>query len=173
MNNETILIFVIFTSLKYPINLTNFFNSKKHFFKKNIELFHTNLPSNSSWSTFRAATNISRHFNLTASVVFVLGGGNCVGSFLSFSLSFSSRAFSDFSFLSFEELLLDSFELFVFEPDTNFFQFFISVFDKLTTSSSVLDFLKAFTVIPIRVLVKTSKSICIFCSSFSKSRACS
>lgn len=128
------------------------------------------LPSNSSLSAFIAAANISLHFNLTASVVLVLGGGNCVGNFLSFSRSFSSRPFSSFSFFGFDELPLDSLGL---EPDINFFQFLISVFARLITSSSLLDFLSAFTVIPMCVLVKTSKFISNFCSSFNKSNACS
>lgn len=58
-------------------------------------------------------------------------------------------------------------------PDKNFFQFLIRVFDKEITSSSLLDFLKAFTVIPMRVLVKSSKLTGNFWSILSNSKACS
>lgn len=49
----------------------------------------------------------------------------------------------------------------------------MSVFDKDITSSSLLDFLNAFTVIPIRVLVNSSRSTGNFCNILSNSIACS
>lgn len=55
----------------------------------------------------------------------------------------------------------------------NFFQFLINSFEREITSSSVLDFRSAFTVIPIRVFVNRSKSTGNFWSVFKSSRACS
>jgi hypothetical protein len=78
---------------------------------------------------------------------------------------------SSLSFFGLDELVPDDSR--AFEPDRNFFQCFMRVFDRLITSSSLLDFLSAFTVIPMRVFVRTSKLMFRVCNCFSKSRACS
>lgn len=78
--------------------------------------------------------------------------------------------FNNFLFLTY---VLNSITCYTYIPDKNFFQFLIRVFDKEITSSSLLDFLKAFTVIPMRVLVKSSKLTGNFWSILSSSKACS
>jgi len=72
-----------------------------------------NLPP----SPLTAAHKSSRHLSLTASVVFEEAGGNDVGTFFSFSLSFDSASlgFSSFS-LDFFELPAVSLLLVEFEP---------------------------------------------------------
>lgn len=144
------------------------------------------LPSNSSLSTLMAAASISLHFSRTASVVLLLGGGNCTGAnfFPSFSRSLVSSFFGSFSFLLLfcdDELLLLLLPVvlldcccFVFAALMYFFfQFLINVFDRLITASSLLVLRRSLTVMPMCVLVKTSKFTDIFCSCFNRSNACS
>nr|CAD7602970.1 unnamed protein product [Timema genevievae] len=58
-------------------------------------------------------------------------------------------------------------------PERNFFQFLINVLDRLITSSSEVDLRRALTVMPILVLVRTSRFTGIVCSAFKSSSACS
>uniref|UniRef100_A0A7G3B4D7 Uncharacterized protein n=1 Tax=Lutzomyia longipalpis TaxID=7200 RepID=A0A7G3B4D7_LUTLO len=130
-----------------------------------------------SLSVLRAFASISRHLRRIASVIELLEAGKLVWT-LPRSFSLSSRLLSFLPLLLlddfdefFDELLDDSLPCGVTARKR--FQFLISVFDRLITSSSLLLFRNSFTVIPIRVLVKISKSTLRVWRAFSKSSACS